>query len=176
MRKECCYGQKNFGSICSSLSPSLTYLSHTTNINPFENKVWEVYFYKEVYLFVHWSSSLVLTMFPLIFVYVICICIHIVVSQLYNSKRQIQLQKNLFTVNENESWLNEYKSIWELLTMVKKAKEKKNIYSQIKNNFFSIYKMVHVVNEGAILLVWYGHLRVGYTLLLYTDQSHTWHR
>ena len=32
------------GSICSSLSSSPTYLFHTTNINPFENKVWEIYF------------------------------------------------------------------------------------------------------------------------------------
>ena len=48
MRKKCCYGQKTMGSICSSLSPSPTHLSHTTNINPFESKVWEVYFYKEV--------------------------------------------------------------------------------------------------------------------------------
>ena len=70
MRKKCCYGQKNLGSICSSLSPSPTHLSHTTNINPLENKVWELYFYKEVCSFVHWSSSLLLTMFPLIFVYV----------------------------------------------------------------------------------------------------------
>ena len=35
MRKKCCYGQKNFGSIYSSLSPSPTHLSHTTNTNPF---------------------------------------------------------------------------------------------------------------------------------------------
>ena len=70
MRKKCCYGQKNFGSICSSLSPFPTNLSHTTNINPFKNKVWEIYFYKEVCSFVHWSSSLLLTMFPYIFVYV----------------------------------------------------------------------------------------------------------
>ena len=35
MQKKCCYGQKNLGSICSSLSPSPTHLSHTTNINPF---------------------------------------------------------------------------------------------------------------------------------------------
>ena len=35
MRKKCCYGQKNLGSICSSLSPSPTHLSHITNINPF---------------------------------------------------------------------------------------------------------------------------------------------
>ena len=35
MRKKCCYGQKNLRSISSSLSPSLTHLSHTTNINPF---------------------------------------------------------------------------------------------------------------------------------------------
>ena len=34
MRKKCCYGQKNFGSICGNLSPSPTHLSHTTNINP----------------------------------------------------------------------------------------------------------------------------------------------
>ena len=45
----------NAGSICSSLSPSPTHLSHTININPFENKVWEIYFYKEVCSFVHWS-------------------------------------------------------------------------------------------------------------------------
>ena len=45
MRKKCCYGQKNFGSVCSSLSPSLTHLSHTRNINPFENKVWEIYIF-----------------------------------------------------------------------------------------------------------------------------------
>ena len=55
-------------SICSSLYPSPTHLSHATNINPFENKVWEIYFYKDVCSFVHWSSSLLLTMFPLIFV------------------------------------------------------------------------------------------------------------
>ena len=35
MRKKWCYGQKNFGSICSSLFPSPTQLLHTTNINPF---------------------------------------------------------------------------------------------------------------------------------------------
>ena len=56
----------------NSLSPSPAHLSHTTNINPFENKVWEIYFYKEVCSFVHWSSSLLLTMFPLIFI--LCIC------------------------------------------------------------------------------------------------------
>ena len=43
MRKKCYYGQKNFGSICSSLSPSPTHLLHTTNINPFENKKCERY-------------------------------------------------------------------------------------------------------------------------------------
>ena len=32
-------------------------LTHHRNINPLENKVWEIYFYKEVCLFVHWSSS-----------------------------------------------------------------------------------------------------------------------
>ena len=32
MRKKCCYGQKNLGSICSSLSPSPIHLSHRRNI------------------------------------------------------------------------------------------------------------------------------------------------
>ena len=41
----------------NSLSPSPAHLSHTTNINPFENKVWERYFYKEVCSFVHWSRQ-----------------------------------------------------------------------------------------------------------------------
>ena len=35
MRKKCCYGQRNLGSICGSLSPSPTHLSYITNINPF---------------------------------------------------------------------------------------------------------------------------------------------
>ena len=34
-------------------------LTHTKH-HPFENKVWEIYFYKEVYSFVHWSSYIVL--------------------------------------------------------------------------------------------------------------------
>ena len=71
MRKKCCYDQKNLGSICISLSPSPTHLSHTTYINRFENKVWEIYFHKEVCSFVHWSSSLLLTLFPLIYLYVL---------------------------------------------------------------------------------------------------------
>ena len=84
MRKKCRNGQKNFESICSSLSPSPTHLSHTTNINHFENKVWEIYFYKEVCSFVHWSSSLLLTPFPLIFIYVLCMWLWI-----YNSLAEI---------------------------------------------------------------------------------------
>ena len=55
MRNEYCYGQKNLGSISSSLSPSSTHLYNSTNITPFENTMLEVYFYKEVCSFVHWS-------------------------------------------------------------------------------------------------------------------------
>ena len=43
MRKKCCYGQKNLGSICSSLSPSPTHLSRITNINPFSRIKCEKY-------------------------------------------------------------------------------------------------------------------------------------
>ena len=74
IRKKCCYGQKNLGSIYSSLSLSPTHLSHTTNINPFENKEWEVYFYKEVCSFIE-VRILLLTMFPLIFAYILCILV-----------------------------------------------------------------------------------------------------
>ena len=62
----------------SSLSPSSADLSHTTNINPFENKRWEIYFYKEVCSFVHWSSYI---MFDYVSTY-ICICICL---RLYNN-------------------------------------------------------------------------------------------
>ena len=54
----------------SSLSPSPTHLSHTQH-HSFGNKVWEIYFYKEVCSFVHWSSYIV---FNCVSTY-ICICI-----------------------------------------------------------------------------------------------------
>ena len=73
MRKKCCYGQKNFGSICSNLSPSPTHLSHTANITLSRIKSERYIFIKKcVRSFVHWSPSLLLTMFPLIFVHVLC--------------------------------------------------------------------------------------------------------
>ena len=46
------YGKKSSYEYIS-LHPSLT---HHRNINPFENKVWEIYLYKEVCSFLHWSS------------------------------------------------------------------------------------------------------------------------
>ena len=71
MRKKCCYGQKNLGSICGSLSPSPTHLSHTTNINPFATlsriKCGRyIFFYKEVCSFVSLKSSL---LFDYVFLY-----------------------------------------------------------------------------------------------------------
>ena len=81
LRKKCCYGQKNFGSICSSLSPSPTHLSHINNINPFENKVWEVYFYKEVCSFIHWSRHYCWLCFCLY----LCMFLPIVVLWIYNN-------------------------------------------------------------------------------------------
>ena len=56
MRKKCCYGQRNFRSICSSLYQSPTHLSHITNINPFATlsriKCERYIFYKEVRSFI----------------------------------------------------------------------------------------------------------------------------
>ena len=54
--------------VCLCLHPSLTY---HRNINPFENKVWEIHIFikKCVRSFIHWSSSLSLLIF--IFVYAI---------------------------------------------------------------------------------------------------------
>ena len=43
--KEVLLWSEELGSICSSPFPSPTHLWHTININPFENKVWEIYFY-----------------------------------------------------------------------------------------------------------------------------------
>ena len=63
MRKKCCYGQRNLGSICGSLSPSPTHFSHITNINPFSTlsriKCERYIFIKKcVRSFVRWKSSL----------------------------------------------------------------------------------------------------------------------
>ena len=75
MKKKCCYGQKNFGSICSSLSPFPAHLLHTTNINPFENKLWEICFYKEVYSFVHLSRHYAWLCFCLyLYIYCVVVC------------------------------------------------------------------------------------------------------
>ena len=59
----------------SSLSPTPAHLSYTTNINPFENKMCEIYFYKEVCSFVHWSSSLLLLMFRIyLYMHYVYVC------------------------------------------------------------------------------------------------------
>ena len=61
-------GQKNLGSICSSLSPTPTHLSHTRNITLSRIKCeWYIFIKKCVRSL---KSSLLLIMFPLIFVYV----------------------------------------------------------------------------------------------------------
>ena len=96
MRKKCCCGQKNLGSICSSLSPSPTYLSHNNKHHPFENKVWEVYFYKEVCSFVHWSSSVCFVMYLLTSA---CIWVY------NNHTRREKGEKNTITQNFNSGRL-----------------------------------------------------------------------
>ena len=54
----------------SCLSPSPSHPSHITNITHSRIKCQRLYFYKEVCSFVYWSSSLLLTMFPRIFIFV----------------------------------------------------------------------------------------------------------
>ena len=49
---------EELGSIKQSVPVSSSSLTHQKH-NPFENKVWEIYFYKEVYSFVHWSSYII---------------------------------------------------------------------------------------------------------------------
>ena len=73
MRKKCCYSQRNLRSLCCS--PSRLHLTfHTQPFrNPFENKVWKVYFSKEVCSFV-----------TIVDFVSACIRICIVVSRLYN--------------------------------------------------------------------------------------------
>ena len=74
MKKKCCFSQRNLGSICCSLF-CLQLTSHTQPFcNPFENKVWEVYFSKEVCSFVN-----IVDYVPAY------ICMHIVTSRLCNN-------------------------------------------------------------------------------------------
>ena len=102
VRKKCCYGQKNLGSICSSLFPSPTHLSHTTNINPFATLSrikWERYiFIKKRVRFVHWSSSS-------------CFCLHLVPSAsfLFQLKTVfsdfiIRSSKHVVYIDDEEVW------------------------------------------------------------------------
>ena len=74
MRNKCCYNTEELGVNIWQSVPSPTHLSHITSINPFENKVWEVYFFKEVcsiVIFIDYVSA--------------CICIRLVVSWLYSN-------------------------------------------------------------------------------------------
>ena len=59
-----------------AVCPRLQLTFHTQSTSTLSRiKCCERYiFYKEACSFVHWNSSLLLTMFPLIFVYVLCSC------------------------------------------------------------------------------------------------------
>ena len=72
MRKKCCYSQRNLGSICCSLF-GLQLTSHTQPFcNPFENKVWDVYFSKELCSFVIIVDYVSAYICMCIVVYVLC--------------------------------------------------------------------------------------------------------
>ena len=63
MKKRCCYSQKNFGSICSSLFLSPTHLSYIANINPFAS-LSRIKCEKYIFLKKCVRSSLLLIIFP----------------------------------------------------------------------------------------------------------------
>ena len=89
MRKKCCYGRRRTWGQYSSLSMSPALLSHTTTITLLRKKCERLYFYEEVYLFVHWNSSLCLIMFR-IYLYVLWIYpTKTWLSQLVNFKNAI---------------------------------------------------------------------------------------
>ena len=72
----------------NSLSPSPTHLSHTRNINPLENKVWEIYFYKEVCSFVPWSSFIIVddvSAYICIYIRAVVICMRLYKKRRTNS-------------------------------------------------------------------------------------------
>ena len=69
MRKRCCYSQRNLGSICCSLSPSPTHLSHITNTNPFAT-LSRIKCERYIFLKKCVPSSILLIMFPPVYVYV----------------------------------------------------------------------------------------------------------
>ena len=76
MRKKCCYGQRNLGSICGSRSRSPNHLSHISNINLFATlsriKCEKYIFIKKCVRSFIEVLTLLLTMFPCILVYVLC--------------------------------------------------------------------------------------------------------
>ena len=69
MRKKCCYSQRNLGSICGSLSPSPTHLSHITNVNPFAT-LSRIKCERYIFLKKCVRSSLLLIIFSHVYVYV----------------------------------------------------------------------------------------------------------
>ena len=81
MRKKCCYGQRRILGQYSSLRPSPTHLSHTTNIPLSRIKCERLYFYKEVCSFIHWSLSLCLIMFRIYLCMYTCSCMYVAIQQ-----------------------------------------------------------------------------------------------
>ena len=58
--------EEEFG-VNIAVCPRLQLTSYTQETSPFENEVWEIYFYKEVCSFVHWSMYI---MFAYIYSYI----------------------------------------------------------------------------------------------------------
>ena len=88
--------EKNLGQY-SSLSPFPAHHSHTTNITLSKIKSEKLYFYKEMYLFVHWSSYI---MFDYVSAYICITAIQQYEGHCWRSK-----VRNHHTKSSRESWL-----------------------------------------------------------------------
>ena len=88
--------------------------SYTQLTSTLSNKVWEVYFYKEVCLFVHWSLSLCLIMFRMYCVYIcgyITFRNHIFKIYTYQENEALNSYNDWYVIKPNQTKPNQTKPI-----------------------------------------------------------------
>ena len=121
----------------SSMSPSPAHLSHTTNINPFENKAWEVYLYKEVCSFVHWSRHYCWLCFRL-YLYYVYVYVYL---YMYVAIQQTHTPSN-FRIKTSSPKASGRRPL-------RKGNEKLNVYFYIKEDGVYLF-----LNSFFIIFIW----------------------